>query len=226
MSGAATGSQTGFLQRLAVGIGLAKAKKVKSGIPAGSDAKISQSLDEVLGRLAGDHAKRILVSGDRAFFDAVKAKAAGLSATWTSCLIEELRQGAANPDQVDFAAFDAVVCGGGQVALSFRHAVARMAEVDPASPVHWVGMDWEFCGGTLPIPSEAEDAEALIFNHFQHYFGIKDPLLFRVEIYHGTERKHITRILQPNQSTVIRLADFFPGATRPPALPPLLRIRS
>jgi hypothetical protein len=76
--------------------------------------------------------------------------------------------------------------------------------------VHWVGSDWEFCGGTLPIPSEAEDAEALLFNHFQHYFGIKDPLLYRIEIYHGAERKAFTRILQPNESLVIRLSDFFP----------------
>jgi hypothetical protein len=210
MSGAATGGHTGLLKRLAVGIGLAKPKKAKGGVPAGTDTKISQSLDQVLGWLALDQAKRILVSGDRAFFASVTAKATGLATTWTSCLVEELAQGAANPDQIDFAAFDAVVCGGSQAGLSFRHAVARMGEVDPAKPVHWVGSDWEFCGGTLPIPSEAEDAEALLFNHFQHYFGIKDPLLYRVEIYHGAERRHFTRILQPNESLVIRLSDFFP----------------
>jgi hypothetical protein len=212
MSAAATGGQPGLFKRLAVGIGLAKPPKKapKSAMSSGLDTKISQSLDDVLGWLALDRAQRILVSGDRAFFDAVKARGAGLSTTWTSCLVEELRQGAANPDQIDFAAFDAVVCGGSQAGLSFRHAVARMAEVDPAKPVHWVGTDWEFCGGTLPVPSEAEDAEALLFNHFQHFFGIKDPLQYRIEIYHGAERKHFTRILQPNESLVIRLSDFFP----------------
>lgn len=210
MGGVATGRDTGLLKRLAVGIGLAKPKKAKSGAPAATETKIDQSLDQVMGWLALDGAKRILVSGDRAFFDAVTARTGGLATTWTSCLVEELGRGAANPDQVDFAAFDAVVCGGSQAGLSFRHAVARMAEVDPAKPVHWVGSDWEFCGGTLPVPSEAEDAEALLFNHFQHYFGVKDPLLFRVEIYHGAERRHFTRILQPNESLVVRLSDFFP----------------
>jgi hypothetical protein len=210
MSGIATGGKAGLLKRLAVGIGLAKPpKKAKAGLPAGMDTKISQTLDQALGWLAADSAQRILVSGDRAFFDEVQEKGAGLTTTWASCLVEDLRQGAANPDQVDFGVFDAVVCGGREAGLSFRHAVSRIAEVDPSRPVHWVGTDWEFCGGTLPVPSEAEDAEALLFNHFQHYFGIKDPLLFRIEIYHGAERKHFTRILQPNESLVVRLSDYF-----------------
>jgi hypothetical protein len=219
MSGAATGDHTGLLKRLAVSIGLAKPPRTapKSSMASGLDTKISQSLEQVLGWLATDSAKRILVSGDRPFFDAVTAKAQGqglrLGTVWTSCLVGELQQGAATPDQVDFAAFDAVVCGGSQAGLSFRHAVARMAELDPARPIHWVGTDWEFCGGTLPVPSEADDAEALLFNHFQQFFGIKDPLLYRIEIYHGAERKHFTRILQPNESLVIRLSDFFPRRT-------------
>ncbi|MDQ7248803.1 hypothetical protein [Dongia sedimenti] len=211
MSGVATGGNAGLLKRLAAGIGLAKPpKKAKSGLPTGADTKTSQTLDQALGWLALDSAKRVLVSGDRGFLNAVTAKAPGLVTTWTSCLVEDLQQGAANPDQIDLDGYDAVLCGGSQAGLSFRHAVARMAEVDSGRPVHWVGQDWEFCGGTLPVPSQAEDAEALLFNHFQHFFGIKDPLLFRIEIYHGAERKHFTRILQPNESVVIRLSDHFP----------------
>lgn len=215
MGGVETGGNIGLMRRLAVGIGLAKPpKQAKSGVPAGADTKISQSLDEALGWLARDSARRVLVSGDRAFFDAVTARAGGLATAWTSCLVDDLRQGAANPDEVDFAGFDAVLCGGREAGLSFRHAVSRMGEVDPARAVHWVGTDWEFCGGTLPVPSEADDAEALLFNHFQHYFGIKDPLLFRVEVYHGAERKHFTRILQPNESIVVRLSDHFPTRSK------------
>jgi hypothetical protein len=219
MSGIATGGDAGLLKRLAVGLGLAKPpKKAKTGIPGGTDTKISQTLDQALGWLALDSAKRVLVSGDRGFFNAVTEKGPGLGTTWTSCLIEDLREGAANPDQVDFSSFDAVLCGGREAGLSYRHALSRMLEVDAARPVHWVGTDWEFCGGTLPVPSEAEDAEALLFNHFQHYFGIKDPLLYRIEIYHGTERKHFTRILQPNESLVIRLSDHFPTRTKAAAI--------
>jgi hypothetical protein len=218
MSGVATGGNFGLFKRLAVGIGLAKPPKKAKGGPPGGETKISQSLDQVLAWLAVDRAQRVLVSGDRGFFDAVTAKGAGLGTTWTSCLVEELQQGAANPDQVDFAGFDAVVCGGREAGLSYRHALSRMVEVDAARPVHWVGTDWEFCGGTLPVPSEAEDAEALLFNHFQHYFGIKDPLLYRIELYHGAERKHFTRILQPNESLVIRLSDHFPARSKPAAI--------
>lgn len=220
MSGLETGSNLGLLKRLAAGIGLAKPrKKAKAGRPAGSDTKISQSLDQALGLLAADSAMRVFISGDRAFYEQVTAKAAGLTAgfttIWGSCLIEDLKQGAANPDQVDFSAFDAVLCGGAEAGVSFRHAVSRMGEVDPTRPVHWVGVDWEFCGGTLPVPSEVEDAEALLFNHLQQFFGIKDPLQYRIEIYHGAERKHFHRILQPNESLVIRLSDHFPARTQP-----------
>jgi hypothetical protein len=218
MSRTPTGDNLGLLKRLAVRVGLAKppkSKQAKSSLESGGDTKVNQNLDQALGRLAEGLAQRVLVSGDRAFFDQARVKAPSLAITWTSCLVEELAQGAANPDQVDFTHFDAVLCGGGQAALSYRHAVARMAEVDPTRPVHWVGVDWEFCGGTLPVPSEADDAEALLFNHFQQFFGIKDPLLYRIELYHGAERKHFTRILQPNESIVIRLSDYFPVRIKP-----------
>jgi hypothetical protein len=208
------------LKRLAIASGLAKPRtKAEQGSqPAKADTKISQSLDQALAWIALDSAKRILVSGDHQFFEEVAAKGTGLRFDWASCLLDDQQEGAANPDQVDFLGFDAVLCGGQQASLSFRHATARMAEVDSSRPVHWVANDWEFCGGTLPVPSEAGDAEALLFNHFQHYFGIKDPLLYRIELYHGAERKHFTRILQPNESVVIRLSDHFPTRTKTAAI--------
>jgi hypothetical protein len=217
MGGVTTSGNLGLLKRLAVGIGLAKPpkKEKQAGLPAGTDTKISQTLDQALAWIAADSAKTVLVSGDRAFFEAAKAKGGALTFTWTSCLVEDLQQGAANPDLVDFSQFDAVLCGGREAGLSFRHAVSRMGEVDPDRPVHWVGNDWEFCGGTLPVPSEASDADALLYCHFQHFFGIKDPLQYRVEIYHGAERKHFHRIMQPNESLVIRLSDHFPTRTKP-----------
>jgi hypothetical protein len=183
--------------------------------PAGTDTKISQALDDVLDHIRRDGATRVLISGDRAFRDSVVGRAPELETEWVSCLVEDQKAGAANPDQADFATFDTVLCGGGAAAVSYRHAVARMAEVDAGRPVHWVANNWEFCGGTLPVPVEMDDAEALLFSHFQHYFGIKDPLQFRIEIYHGAERKHFTRILQPNQSLVIRLSDHFPERRHP-----------
>jgi hypothetical protein len=189
--------------------------KARAAMPAGTDTKISQSLSEVLERIREEGAHRVLVSGDRAFREAVAAAAPELETGWVSCVFADLRAGAGNPDQADFAAFDAVLCGGAAAAVSYRHAVARTAEIDPSRPIHWVAQDWEFCGGTLPVPVEADDAEALLFNHFQHFFGIKDPLLFRIEIYHGAERKHFHRILQPNQSLAIRLSEHLPARRHP-----------
>jgi hypothetical protein len=218
MGGVAKRGNAGLLRRLAARIGLAKPPP-KSAVPViNTETKVSQSLDQALARLVADSAERVLISGDRSFFNAVTERAGRRAAGWTSCLVEDLQLGAANPDQVDFAAYDAVICGGSQAGLNYRHSVARMTEVDPTRPVHWVGADWEFCGGTLPVPSDADDAEALLFNHFQHYFGIKDALQYRIEIFHGTERKHFTRILQQNESLVIRLSDHFPKRTKPSAI--------
>ena len=62
----------------------------------------------------------------------------------------------------------------------------------------------------VSAPSEADDVEALVFNHFERYFAIKDPLMFRIEIYHGPEIKRVWRILRPNESIVINMSDYFP----------------
>ena len=56
-------------------------KKAKAS--AGTETKVSQTLDQALGWLAADSAKRILVSGDRAFFTTAADKLAGLTfAVW------------------------------------------------------------------------------------------------------------------------------------------------
>ena len=52
-----------------------------------------------------------------------------------------------------------------------------------------------------------DEVEGLLFNHFQEFFGVKDTLQFRIEIYHGPEVTRFYRLLEPNQSIVIRLSD-------------------
>jgi hypothetical protein len=171
---------------------------------------VSQSLDDVLQRVAADQQHRVLVIGDKAFFAMVRERAPHLLLKWASCDVADVFDGAANPAGIDFLEQDVVICGGKDVAAGYRLALARMAVADSTRPVHWVAQEWEFCAGTFPIPAEADDAEAVLFNHFQHFFGIKDNLQFRIEIYCGGVTKHFYRILGANESLVLRLSDYFP----------------
>jgi hypothetical protein len=186
------------------------AKKPKAAKDHALQTRMSQTLDSVLKRLVEDEHRKILVVGSRVFLDEVASAQPHLSLSWASCNMNDVLAGAANPNEADFAAVDAVVCGGNEAGPNYRIAVARMHTVNPTHPVHWVANDWEFCGGTFPVPAEADDAEVLLFNHFQHFFGIKDPLQFHIDIYCGRERKRLYRVLGPNQSLRLRLSDFFP----------------
>ncbi|MDY0873660.1 hypothetical protein [Dongia rigui] len=175
--------------------------------------RVSQTLDSVVKRLIADGHKKVLVVGSKEFHDDVALAAPQCALSWASCNIRDVVAGAANPGDVALGSFEAVICGGTEVAANYRIAVARMFAADPNRPVHWVANDWEFCGGTFPVPAQASDAQILLFNHFEHFFGIKDPLQFRIEICCGRDQKRLYRILGPNQSLTLRLSDFFPDRT-------------
>jgi len=174
---------------------------------------ISRSLDEVGRALIADGARRVCVNGSAAFLESVTAALPDLKLTWVSTDFRDIERGALLLEQADLSAVDAVLCGGADVLTRWRQSLQQvllLQQDDRSLPVHWVASNWEFCGGTLPVPVEADDAEALLFNHFEQFFGIRDPLQFRISIYHGPEEKHFYRVLEPNQSLALRLSDFFP----------------
>lgn len=186
------------------------AKRVKGKGWRTDPSKVTRSLEQVARELTDLGVRRLLVQGDRAFFEQCRLILGDMVLTWSSCDAGEVMAGALNPDAVDFGMADAVICGGRQAGVCYRHAVARMVDMDLARPVLWVAENWEFCGGTMPVPAEADDCEALVFNHFQQFFGIKDPLQFRIDILHGERAQHFYRILRANESLVLRLTDFLP----------------
>jgi hypothetical protein len=147
---------------------------------------ISQTLDQVLERVARDEHESILVIGSEAFRNAIAAADQDLKLGWASCNMNDVFAGAMNPDEVDFRAYQSAICGGAEVSACYRIALQRMYEVDDTRPVHWVADNWEFCGGTFPVPAEIDDAEVVLFNHFQHFFGIKDHLQFQIQVCCGS----------------------------------------
>jgi hypothetical protein len=174
---------------------------------------ISQSLAQVIDRLREDRHQKVLVVGSAEFKTDVAAAAPQLQLGWASCNFVDVLAGASNPATLDFGGFDAVICGGEDVAAGYRLALSQMYAANASHPVHWVANDWEFCGGTLAAPAEADDAEVLLFNHFRHFFGIKDALQFRIEIYCGAEFRRFYRILGPAESLTIKVSEYFPHRT-------------
>ena len=173
------------------------------------DTAVSQSLSAVADRISAENVRHLLVIGDAAFANSVRDLALKTDIMWASSDIDDVMNGAAVIDSRLFATADAVICGGNNVAVNYRLSVTRMAEIDASKPVHWAAENWEFCAGTLPVPVQADDAEALLYNHFRQFFGIKDPIQFAIEIYHGTDCKRFYRILKPDESISLKLSDYF-----------------
>lgn len=173
--------------------------------------RISQSLQQVLKQINEDQIQKVLIVGSKSFRDEIAAASPHLSLSWASTNIDDILSGAENPHAIDLVSFQAVVCGGPEVASNYRVALTKMYSVDQSRPVYWVANDWEFCGGTFPVPAEIDDVEVMLFNHFQHFFGLKDHLLFHIQVICGKEEKRFTRILAPLQSMTLRLSDYFPN---------------
>lgn len=202
-----------LLDRLGIG-GAAKpaeGAKPKGNAPGGTaETRMGRSLRQACEELRAHGAKRVLVQGDAAFRAEAEAALGPLAAGWASTDFREVAAGALNAESCDYARFDAVLVGGADLPTRFRHAVRQMQAAAPGKPVIWVGEGFEFCRGVLPAPSDADEVEALLFNHFEQFFGLKDPLQYRIDLLHGAERRTLYRILKPNESLVIRLSDHWP----------------
>lgn len=194
-------------------------KRYKGGNPLGGEAaesktRLSQTLPLALAEISRDQVKRLGIYGDAAFFDAARASAANLDCRWLSNdFLNDQPRGALPLKPDSLKDLDAVLVGGRDVATNYRLALRQMQAVAPTIPVHWVAENWEFCGGTLAVPKEIDDADALIFNHFEEFFGIKDPVQFRFELISEAGTRRSYRILGPNQAVNLNLKELMPDRT-------------
>lgn len=196
----------------------AKPAKAPGAAKEPAATRLSSSAERVHALLKSVGAQRILIHADRAGFEAASRTLAGMTCSWASNELGEIEAGAPNVEDIDWKNFDAAVCAGAGLPRRYRQLIRLMAAADASKPVLWIGENFEFCGGTLSAPAGVSAVEGLLFNHFDNFFGVKDALQFRVEIYHGPEMKRLFRILKPNESMVIRLADHFPEARHPVSL--------
>lgn len=195
-------------------------KKFKAGThPTAGGApnaktKVSQSIADVMAVMRADRVRRVGVHGDASFFAAFGAESDEFETVWLSSDIFNDQPAGARPlTATSLAGLDAIVTGGADVATKYRYSLRLTHAHAPATPVHWVGQNWEFCGGTAAIPREIDDVDALVFNHFEEFFGIKDPIQFRFEIIAEGETRRSYLVLGPSQSTNLNLNDLMPDRT-------------
>ena len=181
--------------------GLSEAKKDKppkykagthpsAGGAAQEKTKVSQSIADVVDILRADRAERVAVHGDKGFYDSFKSAAGDIACVWLSNDFVVDQQLGALPVSADkFGECDAIVVGGTDAATKYRYSLRATHAHAPEVPVHWVADDWEFCAGTAAVPQEIEDVDALVFNHFEEFFGIKDVLQFRFELISQTRKR-------------------------------------
>jgi hypothetical protein len=207
----------GLVSLLGLPWGGRKRKKFKGGMPlaggsaADSKTRASQSLAQALTLIRQDGAKSVGICGDAGFLQAARGAATDIQWVWLSNdFLQDQPQGAKPLTTASLATLDAVLVGGKDIATNYRLVLRQMLAASPETPIHWVADNWEFCGGTLAVPKEIEDADSLIFNHFEEFFGIKDPLQFRFELITegGIQRSY--RILGPNQSINLNLKSLMP----------------
>ncbi len=185
--------------------------------PGSAKTRIAQSVGDVLRRLERDGAKEVLVLGDAGFFAEFQA-AAGVArhCRWATIdLLKDGKAGAALLERSLLPGADAIVAGGPEIATAFRYALRCVHAARPDLPVHWVAENWEFCAGTAAIPAEIDDVDALVFNHFEEFFGIKDPLQFRFEIIAESGNRHLYRVLGPSESVNLNLRSLMPDRAEP-----------
>lgn len=192
-----------------------KKHKLKGGgqttIAPDSKTKISQSITDVLNLLRADKARRVLILSDQAFCAAFRAVSDDIEIVWASTdILNDPQRGAHAINAALIRSCDAIIVGGTDVATQYRYCLRLVHAYAPKTPVHWVAQNWEFCAGTAAIPHEIDDVDALVFNHFEEFFGIKDPLQFRFEIIAEGETKRSYLTLGPNESTNLNLNSLMP----------------
>src|SRR5581483_7761822 len=151
-------------------------------------------------------AHRIGVFGGRDFAEIFAAQASDIQQVWISTdFIKDAPAGARPLGAESLKGLDAIVVGGEDVATRFRLALRTVGALAPTVPVHWVADNWEFCAGTAAIPAEIDDLDALVFNHFEEFFGIKDALQFRFEVISEEGIRRSYKILGPSESLNLNL---------------------
>lgn len=193
---------------------------------------ISFSIDDVVQDIKARGLRSVAVYGDESFYESFARKVdlaiEGVTHAWFSSNFSELEEGAQHLNKAALnkgatnlttealQPYQCIVVGGPSARLYHPRLLRLMGRAGFVVPVFPVGNNWEFCVSQIGFPAEVDDAQAYLFNHFQEYFGVRDPILARIEIYDQNNHRHEDWILlQPNENIRIDLNERLPERNGP-----------
>ena len=180
-------------------------------------AGVSRTLDEVFDEIRNRGATKIAVYGDAATRDKAAAALQDSVITWVSHDAEDRLAGASSASPVVVDSVEAIIVAGPDIKVAYASILRECARAETLPAIMWADSGWEFCGSQLPVPADADDVDVYLFNHFQDYFLVKDPLLVKVT---AVDDKHATetwRVLQPRETLHVKLSDLLPERSASPA---------
>ena len=177
---------------------------------------VTQELAPLLKKISDKNWQRILLCGDSAFQGAVRELAPDSTKwKWISLRGEDVLKGATPLSGADFASLDAILVGGRDVKTAYPAILKILKKKNLSIPVLWEGADFEFGGSTIPVPTEAEDADFYLFNHYGEFFGAKEPVLVNVRVRDWSSRYENQVLLSPGETFHLRLSDALPVRVGP-----------
>ena len=191
--------------------------QIPSRPSSGAGNSVSATLDDVVAQVAAGSHRRVALFGDEAFRRAasitLSATISDLSTNWLSNNIADLAAGAKRLEDADLSEFDAIIVGGPDVRIFWTKLVRELADRERVLPAWWVGEDFEYCVGQMSLPSEINSAKAYLFQHFDEYFHVRDPLLAQLEVYDSATTVNRWVVMRPGESLVVDVNEWLPERT-------------
>lgn len=173
---------------------------------------VSQSIEDIIQVIKKNNYSKLVIFSDSTFRTEFVTKFPDANNwKWCSCFASDLVKGASQFLNVSgLESIDAVVVGGKEVKSTYVQSLSFLKRKSLNKPILWVGNDFEFGGSTIPVPSDIDDAEFYLYNHYENFFLSKDPLLVKTLIRDSESEIAKLQILAPNETLHLRLREILP----------------
>ena len=191
------------------------------GDPARSrkpDTQIKKSLEDRLQDVENAGLARLIVMGDRAFYDACRNLLGNRIQAWMNSDYEQVQNGATLPSRIEYSQFDGILIGGPQVKADYLLALRVLHDNKTVLPLLWVADDFEQCVGSVAFPEQLDDADVYLYNHFEEFFGLRDTLLVHIEIFDQQHCVSEFKLVTANESLHFNLKTMLPERKGPAAI--------
>ena len=175
----------------------------------------SFSIDDQIKKIKKLNFDNLLFVGNQNLFKHVEHSLNKKNVTWSSSNFRDINLGAEILSSIKLNNYDCFLVCSDTVNDDYRYILNNLNNKRKIPDIFWANGKFEFCGGTIPVSKNCENAEVVIFNHFPIYFGIYDKLLVKVKIFNSKDVTSFNLILEPFETKCIKLSDFIQSIKEP-----------